>query len=691
MKEHDHSTKHKTDHSGHHGTSSSSHQQHGGHENHQHAGHQGGHQNHHEMMIVDFRRRFFVSAVLSIPVLILSPAVQTLFRYSVDFPFAEYWQLVLSTIIYGYGGIPFFKGARDELKKRLPGMMTLVAIAITTAYFYSAAVVLAIQGKFFFWELVTLIDVMLLGHWMEMKSVLGASKALESLVKLLPSDAHLLKEDGTIVDIPISKLNVGDKVLIRPGEKVPVDGVILSGSSNLNEAFITGESKPVSKGPGEEVIAGSVNGEGALTAEVKRTGKDTYISQVIELVNEAQKTRSKTQDLANRAAFILTIVAVVGGVATLITWLALGESLAFALERMVTVIVIACPHALGLAVPLVVSISTSISANNGLLIRNRSAFERARNITAIIFDKTGTLTKGEFGVTDVVPISGKEEGTILQMAASLEINSEHPIAAGIVKAAQEKKLDLLNVDEFEAIPGKGIKGKLNGKTVIVASPKFVEELNLGPWPEEVEKLHEQGKTTVFLIEDNQLVAAIALADLIREESREAIARLHKMGIKTYMLTGDNAKVAQWVSNELGIDDYFAEVLPHQKAEKVKELQSKGEIVAMTGDGVNDAPALVQADLGIAIGAGTDVAIESADVILVRSDPRDTVAIIELARKTYRKMQENLVWASGYNTFALPLAAGVLYNIGIVLSPAVGGILMSLSTVIVAINAKRLKM
>ncbi|RMG28563.1 MAG: cadmium-translocating P-type ATPase [Methanobacteriota archaeon] len=668
---------------------------HGSHKAHQsnsqHEEHHGDHKNHHEMMIVDFRKRFTVSAILSIPVLILSPAVQTLFRYSLEFPFAEYWQLILSTVIYIYGGIPFFKGARDELKKKLPGMMTLVAIAITTAYFYSAAVVIAIEGKFFFWELVTLIDVMLFGHWMEMKSVLGASKALESLVKLLPSEAHLIKEDGSIVDIPISQLKIGDKVLIRPGEKVPVDGIIVSGSSNLNEAFITGESKPVSKKQGDEIIAGSVNGEGAITAEVKRTGKDTYLSQVIELVNEAQKTRSKTQDLANRAAFVLTVVAVIGGVITFGTWLALGKSLAFALERMVTVIVIACPHALGLAVPLVVSISTSISANNGLLIRNRSAFERARNITAIIFDKTGTLTKGEFGVTDIVKISETDENEILQLAASLEINSEHPIATGIVKAAQEKNIELLDVDDFEAIPGKGIKGKIDGKTVIVASPKYVQELKLGSWPEAVENLHEQGKTTVFLIQDNKLVAAIALADLIREESRDAIAHLHEMGIKTYMLTGDNAKVAQWVSQELGIDDYFAEVLPHQKAEKVKELQAKGEIVAMTGDGVNDAPALVQADLGIAIGAGTDVAIESADIILVRSDPRDTVAIIELARKTYKKMQENLVWASGYNTFALPLAAGVLYNFGVVLSPAVGGILMSLSTVIVAINAKRLRM
>ncbi len=682
-KHNNHHSDHNSGQSQHHGKHADMKQKHGE--------HHGNHKNHHEMMIVDFKKRFIVSTILSIPVLILSPAVQTLFRYTLEFPAAEYWQLALSTIIYVYGGVPFFKGARDELKKRLPGMMTLVAIAITTAYFYSAAVVIAIEGKFFFWELVTLIDVMLFGHWMEMKSVLGASKALESLAKLLPSEAHLLKEDGSIVDVPISELKVGDKVLVRPGEKVPVDGIIVSGTSNLNEAFVTGESKPVSKGEGDEIIAGSVNGEGAITAEITRTGKDTYLSQVIELVNEAQKTRSKTQDLANKAAFILTIVAVIGGFSTLFVWLALGESLAFALERMVTVIVIACPHALGLAVPLVVSISTSISANNGLLIRNRSAFERARNLTAIIFDKTGTLTKGEFGVTDIITTADMDEENILQLAASLEINSEHPIATGIVKAAEEREIGLLKVDEFEAIPGKGIKGKVNSQTIIVASPKYVEELGLGPWPKEVEKLHEQGKTTVFLIQDNQIIGAIALADLIREESREAIQRLHKMGIKTFMLTGDNAKVAQWVSQELGIDDFFAEVLPHQKAEKVKELQDSGEIVAMTGDGVNDAPALIQADLGIAIGAGTDVAIESADVILVRSDPRDTVAIIELARKTFRKMQENLVWASGYNTFALPLAAGILYNFGIVLSPAVGGILMSLSTVIVAINAKRLKM
>ncbi len=669
------------------------HGEHGGHENHmQHGGggHEG-HQNHHQMMIADFRKRFIVSTILSIPVLVLSSAVQNLFNYSIDFPNAPYWQLVLSSIIYVYGGIPFFKGARDELRKRLPGMMTLVAVAITTAYFYSASVVLFIEGKFFFWELVTLIDVMLVGHWMEMKSVLGASRALESLIKRLPSEAHLVRDDGTVEDISISELKVGDKVLIRPGEKVPVDGIILSGSSSFNEAFITGESKPVSKEEGDEVIAGSVNGEGAVTAEVRRTGKDTYLSQVIELVNEAQKTRSKTQDLANRAAFILTMVAIVGGIGTLVTWLALGKPLAFALERMVTVIVIACPHALGLAVPLVVSISTSISAKNGLLIRNRAAFERGRNITAIVFDKTGTLTKGEFGVTDIIAVNSEDKDGVLLKAASLEINSEHPIAKGIVKAAEEKGMKLETVEDFEAIPGKGIQGMINGKKYIVASPRYLKEIGIDDVPSDVDRLHGQGKTTVFLIEGKTLLGVIALADLIREESREAIDALHQMGIKTYMLTGDNEKVARWVSSELGINEYFAEVLPHQKSEKVKELQQRGEIVAMTGDGVNDAPALIQADLGIAIGAGTDVAIESADVILVRSDPRDTVSIIRLARKTYRKMQENLAWASGYNIFALPLAAGILYNIGIILSPAAGGLLMSLSTVIVAINAMRLKM
>ncbi len=670
------------------------HSMHESHDKHKdHAKHQGdhgmGHSSHHEMMIQDFTQRFFVSVILSIPVLILSPSVQELLGYTLSFPLAEPIQLILSTIIYVYGGIPFFKGFIDEMRKSLPGMMTLVTLAISTAYFYSASVILFIPGKPFFWELVTLIDVMLFGHWIEMKSVLGASKALENLVKLLPSEAHLVDKNGSTKDVPISELKPEDVILIRPGEKVPVDGQIIKGQTSVNESFLTGESLPVSKKEGEIVIAGSVNGDGSITVKVLKTGKDTYLSQVIEMVNEAQKARSKTQDLANRAAFILTLVAIVGGISTFVTWISLGESLNFALERMVTVIVIACPHALGLAVPLVVAISTSISANNGLLIRDRVAFERARMLNAVVFDKTGTLTKGEFGVTDIVILTDISEERLVQIAASLEVNSEHPIGKGIVKAATERNVKLFETDDFQALPGEGITAKIGNDVIYVVSPAFIAQKEMKFDHDKVSKLQQQGKTVVFVVMNGQVQGAIALADQIREESRVAIEELHKMGIKTYMLTGDNRKVASWVSEELGIDKFYAEVLPHEKSDVIKKIQAEGNIVAMAGDGVNDAPALVQADLGIAIGAGTDVAIESADVVLVRNDPRDIVSIVKLARKTYRKMQENLLWATGYNLIALPLAAGVLYTAGIVLSPAVGGLLMSLSTVIVAFNARRL--
>lgn len=668
------------------------HGKHGEHESHEgHGGHEG-HEGHHEMMVRDFKKRFIISAILSVPVLFFSPTVQGAFRYEVSFSGVEYMLLLFSSIIFFYGGVPFFKGLVEEFRKELPGMMTLVAIAITAAYVYSAAVVLFIPGKFFFWELVTLLDVMLLGHWLEMKSILGASKALESLVKLMPSTAHLVKPDGSIVEVEVSSLKPGDRVLVRPGEKVPADGEVIKGASSVNEAFLTGESVPVRKAEGDEVIAGSINGEGALTIEIKRTGKDTYLSQVIDLVKQAQATRSKTQDLANKAAFVLTLVAVIGGAFTFAIWMYLGKGLAFALERMVTVIVIACPHALGLAVPLVVSVSTSISANNGLLIRNRTAFERGRNIDAIVFDKTGTLTKGEFGVTDIVTLDKMSEEELLRIAGALEINSEHPIAQGIVRSVEEKGIDIPSVEEFKAIPGRGVQGKVDGKNIMVVSPGYLQDNGISIEDERIQTLQSQGKTTVFVLSNNKLVGAIALADIIRPESREAIMELKKMGIQTIMLTGDNRLVAKWVAEELGLDQFFAEVLPHEKSEVITKLQEEqGLIVAMVGDGVNDAPALVKADLGIAIGAGTDVAIESADVILVRDDPRDIVAIIKLARSTFRKMQENLAWATGYNTFALPLAAGILYNWGIVLTPAVGALLMSLSTVIVAFNAKRLKL
>ena len=520
-----------------------------------------------------------------------------------------------------------------------------------------------------------------------MKSVMGASRALEELAQILPSDAHKLMSDGSYKDVPLSDLVANDRVLVKPGEKIPVDGLVVGGETSVNEAMLTGESKPVSKATGATVIGGSINAEGSITVEVKKTGKDSFLSQVIKLVREAQASKSRTQDLANRAALWLTIIALSGGAITLIVWLAYMHSdFAFALERAVTVMVITCPHALGLAIPLVVAVSTALSARKGLLIRNRSAFEQARNIQAIIFDKTGTLTKGEFGVTDVVLLGERNKEDVLRYAASVETHSEHPIAKGIAIASK----GILPVDNFKAIPGKGAEGKVDGMDVKVVSPGYLRESNIPVNDDRVARFSAQGKTVVFLTLNGKLEAAIALADIVRQESKEAIARLKQMGIRTMMLTGDNKLVARWVSDEIGIDEFFAEVLPGEKAAKVKEIQSRGFVVAMTGDGVNDAPALAQADVGIAIGAGTDVAVESADIVLVKSNPLDTVAIIGLARATYRKMVQNLIWATGYNAIAIPLAAGVLVGSGVLLSPSVGAVLMSLSTIVVAINARLLK-
>jgi Cu2+-exporting ATPase len=645
---------------------------------------------HHGHMIDDFRRRFWVSLCITIPILLLSPMIQKFIGLddALRFNGDSLILFALSSIVFFYGGWPFLKGLFAELKKNKPGMMTLIAIAISVAYFYSSAVVFGLSGKIFFWELVTLIDIMLLGHWIEMKSVMGASKALEELARLMPSDAHKILDDGTVVDVPLEELKTNDRILVKPGEKIPADGIVVEGQSSVNEAMLTGESKPVAKKEEDKVIGGAVNGEGSLKVVVEKTGKDSFLSQVIDLVREAQESKSKTQDLANRAAFWLTIIAIAGGTITLAYWLTIGgQDFAFALERMVTVMVITCPHALGLAVPLVVAVSTAISAKNGLLIRNRTAFEKARNINAIIFDKTGTLTKGEFGVTDVISLDSEfSNNEIIQFAASVENHSEHPIAQGIVKSAA----GTFDIKDFTAIPGKGAMGNVKGKTVAVVSPGYLRDKNISPNDKRIEDLMEQGKTVVFLLIDNQLKGAIALADIIRKESKEAIGKFKELGIKTIMLTGDNEKVAKWVADELQLDEYIAEVLPHQKAEKAKEFQSKGYIVAMTGDGVNDAPALAQADVGIAIGAGTDVAVETADIVLVRSNPLDVLAIIQLAKATYKKMVQNLLWATGYNTVAIPLAAGVLYNLGILLSPAAGAALMSLSTIVVAINAKLLK-
>jgi Cu2+-exporting ATPase len=651
-----------------------------------HAGH-----DHHAHMAADFRNRFWISLVLTLPILVLSPMLQTLvgleeaFRFSGDI----YVLFAFSSAVFWYGGWPFLKGLFDEVSTLKPGMMTLVAVAISTAYLYSSAVVFGLTGKMFFWELGTLVDIMLLGHWIEMRSVMGASKALEELAKLMPSDAHKLMADGSVKDVPLSELAVGDKVLVKPGEKVPADGLIVEGESSVNEAMLTGESTPVSKAKGEKVIGGAINGEGALTIEVKGTGKDSFLSQVIDLVKQAQESKSKSQNLADTAAMWLTLIALVSGALTFVIWLVfLDHEFAFAIERAVTVMVITCPHALGLAVPLVVAVSTALAASNGLLIRNRGAFEGARKLQAVIFDKTGTLTEGRFGVTDTLLLSQEfDEASLRKYAASVDANSEHPIAKAIAGASDEK----LPVENFKSIPGKGAEGTVDGKEIKVVSPGYLREQNIELDDKRVEPLQAQGKTVVFVLVDGTLCGAIALADIIRPEAKQAIAALKAMKIRCMMLTGDNKATAKWVSDQIGLDEYFAEVLPQDKAAKVKEVQARGVLVAMTGDGVNDAPALAQANVGIAIGAGSDVAVETADVILVRSNPQDVVAIVELSRATYRKMIQNLVWATGYNVFAIPLAAGALYAWGVLMSPAVGALLMSASTVIVAINARMLKL
>lgn len=648
------------------------------------------HADHHAHMVADFKTRFWISLIITIPILSLSPVIQEWAGLgdSIRFPGDLYVLFVLSSIVFFYGGYPFLKGIFNELKNAKPGMMTLIAIAITTAYLYSSAVVFGLSGMVFFWELATLIDIMLLGHWLEMKSIIGASKALEELARLMPSEAHKLMPDGSVRDVPLDELALGDRVIVKPGEKIPADGEVVDGETSVNESMLTGESKPIHKNAGYKVIGGSINGEGSITVEVKQMGNDSFLSQVIELVKEAQESKSKTQDLANRAALWLTIIALAGGAMTLFIWLVImNKDFAFSLERTVTVMVITCPHALGLAVPLVVAVSTAISAKNGLLIRNRAAFERARNIQAIIFDKTGTLTEGRFGVTNTIIFDDSiREHELLKYAASVEVHSEHAIAKGIVSSCGET----FPIEGFRAITGKGAEGKVNGKHVEVVSPGYLREKNIPINDEPIDGLSSEGKTVVFVIMDGELRGAIALADIIRPESKKAISKLKDMGIRCMMLTGDNKQVAKWVSEEIGLDEYFAEVLPHEKAEKVKEVQSRGMVVAMTGDGVNDAPALAQADVGIAIGAGTDVAVETADIILVNSNPLDAVSVIVLARATYRKMVQNLAWATGYNTFAIPLAAGVLYKSGILLSPALGAMLMSLSTVIVAINARFLR-
>lgn len=643
---------------------------------------------HHRMMMEDFKRRFIVSMVFTVPILALSPLIQDFFGFSFSFSGDQYLLFGISAFIYFYGGKPFLTGFFDELGDRKPGMMTLISLAISVAFIYSAAVTFGLSGKTFFWELVTLIDIMLIGHYIEMKSLLGASQALEELVKLMPTEAHLITTEGT-KDVKVDELDEGDKVLVKPGEKIPVDGTIIEGEASIDESMVTGESEPVFKEEDDEVIGGAVNSEGSFKVEVEKTGDDSYLNQVLELAREAQESKSKTQNLADRAALWLTFIAITAGLITLGVWIYYGSSFAFSLERMVTVMVITCPHALGLAIPLVVSRSTSISAQEGVLIRERDAFEKIREVDTLVFDKTGTLTEGEFAVNDIITLSDMDEDEVLNYAASLESHSEHPIGQGIMRKADERNLDLYEVNDFDSITGRGAKAKIEGRNVKIASPEYLKEMDLWQEDEEVNDALDKGKTVVFLVIDDELRGAIALADKIRPESEAAVEKLHDMGIEVYMLTGDNKKVAGWVSDELNLDGYYAEVLPDEKSEKVKELQ-EGYTVAMVGDGINDAPSLIQADIGIAIGAGTDVAIESADIILVKNSPEDVLMAMNLSNKTYSKMIQNLGWATGYNAFAIPLAAGILFGYGIILSPAVGALLMSLSTVIVAINARLLR-
>jgi Cu2+-exporting ATPase len=683
----------KNAHDNHHDNSQPDHdndqQNHGGnHSNHDHS-------DHHAHMVADFRRRFWVSIILGIPIVLLSPMIQQFIGVGGQWDFAgdAYIQFGFSTIVFFYGGWPFLTGLVDELTQKKPGMMTLIGLAIMVAYTYSTAVVFGLAGKVFFWELATLIIIMLLGHWMEMRSVMGASGALEELVKLMPSTALRITKDGDTEEVKVSQLEKGDRVAVKPGEKIPTDGVIAEGRTRIDESMVTGESRQVEKTTGDEVIGGSINGDSAIEVKIQKTGDDTYLSQVVDMVKKAQESKSKAQNTADRAAFWLTIIALTAGGITLGAWLFAGREFVFSLERMVTVMVITCPHALGLAVPLVVAVSTAMAAKKGLLIRNRTAFERAKNLDVVVFDKTGTLTRGQFGVSDILNFGSLSEEEILTLAAGLESRSEHAIAKGIVAAAKDRNIDIPDPENFEAIPGKGAKAEVGGKNIKVVSPGFLQEHDIAvgeSYQDKLDHLAEEGKTLVYLLNDDQVEAALALEDMIRESAKKAVAGLQEMGLKVMMLTGDSAAVAKTVADQLKLDDYMAEILPDEKSDQIKKIRQKHLSVAMVGDGVNDAPALAEADVGIAIGAGTDVAMEAADIVLVHSDPRDVTAVITLSRATYRKMVQNLWWAAGYNAIAIPLAAGVLYPFyQFLLPPAAGAVVMSLSTVIVAVNAKLL--
>jgi Cu2+-exporting ATPase len=692
----------------------SMHSDHTGHASHQmsqlqakdhdmHTDHEAGHGEHaahvdhtgHEAM---FRRRFWISLVLSIPVLLFSPTIQDWLNFSLPaFPGNQWITPLFSVIVFLYGGIPFLQMARPEIKNRRPGMMTLISLAISVAFVYSlGAMFLPTEGTFF-WELVTLIDIMLLGHWLEMRSVRQASGALNELAKLMPDIAERIREDGSTEEIQVSRLRNGDLLLVRPGASVPADGEVLEGESDVNEAMITGESLPVKKVSGNRVIAGTINGDGSLRVKVTATGDQTALAGIMRLVEQAQQSKSNTQILADKAAGWLFYVALGVAVITTIAWVVAVGFNVEVIARVATVLVIACPHALGLAVPLVVAITTAMGAQNGILVRDRLALEQAREINTVIFDKTGTLTKGEFGVVGIKTADSWEEDQVLALAAAIEGDSEHTIARGIRTSAHERGLSLPKVSGFEAIKGRGVQAQSDGQTVFVGGPRLLEMLELTP-PEEIARFENEasmkGQSVVNLVQagvnGKRVVAAFALADVIRPESRQAVQKLHEMDIEVAMLTGDSQAVAKAVAEELGIGTFFSEVLPEHKDQKVAELQKQGKRVAMVGDGVNDAPALTRADVGIAIGGGTDVAIESAGIILVKSNPLDVVKIFDLSRASYRKMIQNLIWATGYNVVALPLAAGILAPIGILLSPAIGALFMSISTIIVAINAQLLR-
>jgi Cu2+-exporting ATPase len=659
----------------------------------EHAEHAQGHDRHAGHSVEMFRTRFWVCLALTIPVLLYAEGLWELFGLEApDLPGGGVVSFVLATAIYAYGGSVFIRSAGHELRARLPGMMTLVSVGISAAYLYSVATTFWVEGEGFYWELATLVDIMLLGHWIEMRAVGRAQGALSELAKLLPDTAERVADDRT-EEVPVSAIEAGDVVFVRPGGRVPVDGEVIDGESEMNESMITGESRPVGKRPGNQVVAGTVNGSGALRIRVSRVGEETALAGIMRLVAGAQASKSRAQAIADRAAMVLTYVAIGAGLITMIAWLLADRGADFVAERAVTVVVIACPHALGLAVPLVIAISTTLGARSGLLVRNRLALEVARDLELVVFDKTGTLTLGEIGVVGVAADGKASEDHVLAVAAGLEQGSEHPLGRAIVEEASSRGVKPSAVFDFEALKGRGVRAKVEGHEAYVGGPRLLETLRVrtdGPVAEQAKAWSSEGRTVVHVVEDDRVIGTIALADVIRPESREAVQRLKDMGVRVAMITGDSEDVASSVAQELGLDEYFAQVLPEHKAERVKEIQAKGLRVAMVGDGVNDAPALAQADVGIAIGAGTDVAIETADVVLVRSDPRDVTRVVGLSKASYRKMVQNLAWATGYNVVAIPLAAGALASLGILLAPAVGALLMSASTVVVALNAQMLR-